>query len=180
MEEKSSKKIDVSYGVEKPEDSAQIKGKKKTKNNTSKKGKKTVKKTEEKIEAKAQPKRTLIDEINDMKANNQAGTKEFTEKMAKLESILGVDEISPFGTNELDVFEEKLKDMNYADMRNLASRVGISPYLDQVRMKHSLITEFKSQNKNNMRNIMPEAKTSIKLDPNNPQHAKTIEILGEI
>ena len=176
MEENNSKKLDVSYGVKKPEGSAQINETKKPTKKTSKKNKEVS----EKVEAKKEPKKTLIDEINEMKANNETGSTEFRDKMSKLESVLGVDKISPFGTNELDVFQDKLKNMSYADMRNIASRVGLSPYLDQARIKQSLISEFKSQNKNNMRNIMPEAKTSIQLDPNNPQHAKTIEILGDI
>jgi len=180
MEENNSKKLDVSYGVEKPEDSAQINKTKKPTTKTSKKKNKVTKKVPEKVEAKKEPKKTLIDDINDMKANSQTDSPEFRDKMSKLESVLGVDQISPFGTNELDVFQDKLKNMSYADMRNIASRVGLSPYLDQARIKQSLISEFKSQNKNNMRNIMPEAKTSIQLDPNNPQHAKTIEILGDI
>ena len=52
--------------------------------------------------------------------------------------------------------------------------------MHDASLKNNLIREFKAYNRNNMRNIMPEAQNAIKLDPNNPQHAKTIKILGEI
>jgi hypothetical protein len=173
MEEDNSKEMDVSYGVDKQEE-VDSKPKK-----TSKKSKKTTKKKVVK-EQKAPKKKNLIDEINEMKASGKINTPEFREKMSKLENILGVDEINPFGTNESDIFEDNLKSMNYADLRQLAHRVGVNPFQVESILRNVLKNEFKAQNKNNMRNIMPEASTTIKLDPNNPQHKKTLDILGEI
>lgn len=173
MEEENSKKMDVSYGVEKPEDAGQLK-------KPSKKKKKVTKKVTEKAEAEVKPKKTLIDEINEMKAKGEVNTAEFREKMQKLESVLGVDQINPFGTNELDIFEEKMKGANYNDLRNLALKVGVNPFQPHGQLKAILIKEFKAQNKNNMRNIMPQSSTVMELDPNNPQHKKTLDILGEI
>lgn len=170
MEEENSKKMDVSYGVEKPEDSTQLSKKRKSK----KSKKKTVK------AEKAPVKKSLIEEIEEMKANNQTKSPEFTKKMAELETILGVDRINPFGTNELDVFEEKLKGMTEADLQDLAYKVGLNPYVPGHQLKGVLKQEFKNQNKNNMRNAMPSTSSVIKLDPNNPDHAETIKILGEI
>lgn len=170
MEEENSKKMDVSYGVDKHE-------KKSTKK--SKKSKTTKKQTQAKKEEPVK-KKSLIQEINEMKASGDVRSSEFREKMAKLENILGVDEISPFGTNELDVFEQKLKEMNYASLRQMAHRVGISPFQAEPTLRESLRGQFKAQNKNNMRNIMPESSTVMKLDPNNPKHKKTLDILGEI
>ena len=173
MEEENSKKMDVSYGVEKPEDAGQLK-------KTPKKKKRVSKKSTKKETAEVKPKKSLIDEINEMKASGQVGTPQFRDKMAKLENILGVDEINQFGTNELDIFEDKLKGMSYADMRQLAYKVGVNPFQGEAQLKGILIGEFKRQNKNNMRNIMPESSTVMKLDPNNPKHKKTLDILGEI
>jgi len=163
MEEENSKKMDVSYGVDKQEES---------KKKTSKK--KTVKAKETK------KKKSLIDDINEMKASGKVNTPEFREKMAKLENVLGVDQINPFGTNELDIFEDKLKGCTFNDLRNLAQKVGLNPFQSEAQLKGVLLREFKSQNKNNMRNIMPQSSSVMELDPNNPQHKKTLDILGEI
>lgn len=175
MEEDNSKKMDVSYGVDKEQDKVYSEPKKKT----SKKKKKSTKKKVVKNQ-KPEKKKTLIDEINEMKASGDVNTDEFRNKMAKLENVLGIDQINPFGTNELDIFEQNLKGMSYSDMRDLAYRVGINPFHAEGQLKSILIREFNSQNKNNMRNIMPESSSVIKLDPNNPQHKKTLDILGEI
>lgn len=173
MEEENSKKMDVSYGVEKQEDHAELTKK------TSKK--KTSKKTKaKKAPEKELTKKTLIDEIEEMKANNEVNTSKFREKMAKLEVILGVNEINPFGTNEPEIFEHKLKSMTYADMRKMAARVGLNPFMPEPQLKAVLLKEFNASNKNNMKNIMPAAVDVVKLDPNNPKHKKTLDILGEI
>ena len=169
----SKKKMNVSYGVDKAEDvTAEIPAE-------------DIQSEEEVEEVQAEeskpaPKKTLIDEINEMKANGEVDTDEFRGKMTKIESILGVDSINPFGTNELDIFEGNLKGMTTSDLQDLAYKVGINPYIHDSALKANLVKEFKAYNRNNMRNVMPEASNAIKLDPNNPQHAKTIKILGEI
>ena len=183
MEEENSKKMDVSYGVDKPEESAEIKAETKASKKAAKKNKKSQKETSKAVEKKEEKpvkKKSLIEEINEMKASGDVNSSEFKEKMAKLENILGVDQINPFGTNEADIFEDRLKGMSYADMRQLAHGVGVSPFQTENQLKSVLKKEFQAQNKNNMRNIMPESSSVIKLDPNNPQHKKTLDILGEI
>lgn len=179
--------MDVSYGVDKPEDSAELVDKpkkkvvKKRKKSTKKTSAETVtKKKESAEEEKPVKKPSLIEQINEMKASGDVNSPEFREKMAKLEVILGIDEISLFGTNELDVFEDKISGMTYADMRDMAARVGLNPFLPHQRMKAALLQEFKDQNKNNMRNAMPGPSQVIDLDPNNPKHAEALKILGEI
>lgn len=175
MEEENSKKMDVSYGVDNPDISGQLNEPPK------KKVVKKSKKTKKNVVAKEAPKKkSLIDEINELKAKGETNTAEFRDKMQALEKVLGVDQISPFGTNELDVFENKLKGMSYADMRGLAYKVGLNPFTPQGTLKQLILKEFKAQNKNNMRNVMPTASEVVKLDPNNPQHQKTIQILGGI
>ena len=179
MEEENSKKMDVSYGVDNDSESAEtIKNMKKG----NKKSKKAKVKTQVEAKTEEAPKKkpSLISEINEMKANKQVDSPEFREKMVKLESVLGVNQINPFGTNELDIFEDTLKGSNLADLKNLAAKVGINPFQGTVQLKAALMKEFKANNKNNMRNIMPSPSQSVVLDPNNPQHAKTIEILGDI
>ena len=60
-----------------------------------------------------------------MKANKQVDSPEFREKMVELESVLGVDQINPFGTNELDIFEDILKGSTHADLKNLAAATAM-------------------------------------------------------
>ena len=124
-------------------------------------------------------KKGLLEEIQEMKASGDTKSEEFRAKLKELEVILGVEELSPFKTNELDIFMEELKSMNLADMRRMAQKAGLNPSLDYPRLKATLIKEFKAYTRNNRRNIAPTPATSMKLDPNNPQHAETIKILGE-
>ena len=105
--------------------------------------------------------------------------KEFIEKTKQLEELLGVNKISPFGTNELEIFEENLKTANQADLQKLANRVGLNPFLDKSRLKACLIKEFKAYTKNSRRNLIPQSPRQLVLDKNNPDHAKTIKHLGE-
>lgn len=123
--------------------------------------------------------KTILQEIEEMKASGETNTQEFKQKTKELEVILGIDTINPFGTNELDIFEDHLREITYSDMKRLAQRVGINPNYDRPSLKTILIKEFKAVNKNNRRNILPNSLNSVQLDPNNPDHAALLKILGE-
>jgi hypothetical protein len=116
------------------------------------------------------------DELNSLEHVNG---KEFKEKIAELEKILGVQEVNPFKTTDLEIFEGRLAEMNYADMQSLAMRVGLSPYLQKPQLKKALVKEFRAYNLNYTGKLLPLSTKSIQLDPNNPQHQKTLKILGE-
>lgn len=124
--------------------------------------------------------KNIIQEIEEMRASNQVGTPEFVEKMRQLEVILGVSEISPFGTNELEVFETNLKEMSYSELQKLAQKVGLNPYHDYPTLKTILIKEFKASTRNSRRNIMPAPMQSFQIDPNNPKHKELLKILNDI
>ena len=144
--------------------------------------KKPVKKEpfEEVITGQEQPKKKgLLEEIEEMKASGNTKSEEFKNKIKESEVILGGDEINPFGTNELDIFEDNLREMNLTDMMRMAQKVGLNPHQERTRLKTNLINEFKGYNRNNRRNIAPNMSKTIELDPNNPQHAETIKILRE-
>ena len=130
--------------------------------------------------SQASGKKTLLDEIKEMKANNLVGTPEFTTKMRELEVLLGVSEISPFGTNEMEIFEQDLAEMTLSDMQKLAHKIGVNPYLEKPTLKKSLIREFSAYTKNSRRNIMPSAVQSFVPDMNNPKHQQLMKILGDI
>lgn len=124
--------------------------------------------------------KTLIDQINEMRANNQTNTPEFVKKMRELEVVLGVSEISPFGTNELEIFEDNLQGLSLADMQKLANKVGVNPFHDRPTLKNILLREFKAYARNSRRNIMPTAVNSFVPDPNNPKHQELLKILSDI
>jgi hypothetical protein len=178
MQDENQNKLDVSYGVDNDSASAEtIKNMKKGK----KKSNMAQAKTQVEAKTEEAPKKpSLISEINEMKARNDTRSPEFAKKMSELENILGVDQINPFGTNELDVFEDKLKGMSERDLQDMAYKVGLNPYIPGQQLKGVLKSEFKSYNRNNMRNSMPTKVDTIKLDPNNPDHAETIKIIGEV
>jgi hypothetical protein len=121
--------------------------------------------------------RGLVEELEEMKANGLTDTDEFRKKHQKLEEILGVNTINPFGTNDLDIFEEKLGNMTLADMQSLAERVGLNPYHSESRLKKTLVEEFKFKNRNNNRNILPSSPKPV-FDPENPKHAEMLKKLG--
>jgi hypothetical protein len=118
----------------------------------------------------------LKDELNNLEHING---KERKEQILKLEKILGVQEVNPFKTTDSEVFEERLAEMNYAEMQSLAMRVGLSPYLQKPQLKKALAKQFRSYNLNASGKLLPLSTNSVKLDPNNPKHQKALKILGE-
>ncbi len=123
-------------------------------------------------------KKTLTQEIEEMKAAGLVGKPEFTDKMRELEVLLGVSEISPFGTNELEIFEQNLAEMSLADMQKLALKIGTNPYYEKPILKKSLIREFTAYTRNSRRNIMPSAVQSFVIDRDNPKHKELLKILA--
>jgi hypothetical protein len=118
----------------------------------------------------------LKDELNSIEHING---KEYKKKVLELEKILGVQEVNPFKTTDPEIFEDRLADMNYAEMQALAMRVGLSPYLQKPQLKKALLKEFRGYNLNATGKMLPLSVKSIQLDPNNPKHQKTLKILGE-
>jgi hypothetical protein len=118
----------------------------------------------------------LKDELNSIEHING---KEYREKVLKLEKILGVQEVNPFKTTDPQVFEDRLAEMNYAEMQSLAMRVGLSPYLQKPQLKKALAKQCRSYNLNATGKMLSLSTKSVQLDPNNPQHQKTLKILGE-
>ena len=122
----------------------------------------------------------LLEDISAMRRNNEVGTDQFVDKMRKLEVLLGVSEISPFGTNELEIFERTLSEASHSEMQKIASKVGINPFHDRQTLKSSLLREFSAYTKNSRRNIMPSSVNSFVVDSNNPKHQKLIKILNDV
>ena len=114
-----------------------------------------------------------------MRENGQVGTEEFVTKMRQLEVLLGISQISPFGTNELEIFEQEIKEMSMSELQTLARKVGVNPFFDRLTLKKNLVREFSYYTRNSRRNIIPSAVNSFVPDPNNPEHDKLIKILND-
>lgn len=106
--------------------------------------------------------------------------KEYIEKQKELEELLGISQISPFGTYDLDIFKQKMRESTQADLQKLAHKVGLNPFLDKSRIKGALEKEFLSYTKNMRKNVIPQKAEQFVLDRNNPQHLETLKILGDI
>jgi hypothetical protein len=100
--------------------------------------------------------------------------------MRELEILLGVSQISPFGTNELEVFQESLSGMSLSEIQKLAQKVGLNPFHDYPTLKKNLLKEFSASTRNSRRNIMPTSMNSFVMDPNNPEHKHLMKIINDI
>ncbi len=128
---------------------------------------------EQKIE---QPKSSVLDDLQ--LADGKVHTDPDIEKVKKLEEILGIKKMNPFGTSNIDVFKEKLNEMTIVDLQHMCEKVGIFASGSRQQIKEKLLREFKSTNKGTISMLVQNP--SLVLDPNNPKHQKTLKILREI
>jgi len=140
--------------------------------------KKLIKKDDKKSKKDQAPKSALDDLIlADGKVTEPVEDPDI-KKVRELEEILGVKKVNPFGTYNLEVFKEKLSDMTNLDLQNLCERVGIFASGSRMQIKEKLLREFKSVARGTI--SMTAESPSVKLDPNDPLHKRTLKILGEI
>lgn len=111
-------------------------------------------------------------------ADGKVHTDPDIEKVKKLEEILGIKKMNPFGTSNIDVFKEKLNEMTIVDLQHMCEKVGIFASGSRQQIKEKLLREFKSTNKGTISMLVQNP--SLVLDPNNPKHQKTLKILREI
>ncbi len=127
-------------------------------------------------EAKPEPKKSELDNLN--LADGKVNVDPDIEKVKKLEEILGIKKMNPFGTSNIDVFREKLNEMTIVDLQHMCEKVGIFASGSRQQIKEKLLREFKSTNKGTISMLVQNP--SFVLDPNNPKHLKTLKILREI
>lgn len=99
------------------------------------------------------------------------------KKVKELEDVLGIKAVNPFGTNDPNIFEQKLKDCNLSDLQNLAMKIGIFPEGSKDRLKDKLRREFKRVTKGS-RSVALQQPMSIS-DPNHPNHEKAKRLMGD-
>jgi hypothetical protein len=100
------------------------------------------------------------------------------ERVKELEDILGIKKMNPFGTSNIEVFKEKLNDMTILDMQNMCEKIGIFASGSRLDLKEKLMRQFKSYTKGSI--SMTVQNPAFQLDPNNPEHQKTLKLLREL
>jgi len=125
---------------------------------------------------KPEPKKSELDNLT--LTDGKAHLDPDIEKVKKLEEILGIRKMNPFGTSNIDVFRERLNEMAIVDLQHMCEKVGIFASGSRQQIKEKLLREFKSTNKGTISMLVQNP--SLVLDPNNPKHQKTLKILREI
>ena len=139
-----------------------------------------AKKSEKNISKKqtpVQPKKSELDNLTlaDGKISNVDPD---IERVKKLEEILGIKKSNPFGTSNIEIFREKLKEMTLIDLQHMCEKIGIFASGSRQDIRDKLLREFKSTNKGTISMLVQNP--AVVLDPNNPKHKKTLKILGEL
>lgn len=131
--------------------------------------KKTTKKTS-KAKANKAPK---LEELN------QTTGKSYEDQVTRareLEEILGIPKISPFRTNDKNVFSEMIKEMNLTDLQSFAVKVGVFPSGNKTVLRNKIKRAF-DQSLVGQGSVQVMGKP-LNLDPNNPKHKEVIDYLG--
>jgi hypothetical protein len=137
--------------------------------------KKSIKNTP--IDAKKpEPKKSELDNLT--LTDGKAHLDPDIEKVKKLEEILGIRKMNPFGTSNIDIFRERLNEMAIVDLQHMCENIGIFASGSRMQIKEKLLREFKSTNKGSISMLINNP--ALILDPNNPKHLKTLKILREI
>ena len=102
---------------------------------------------------------------------------ESIRKTKELEEVMGLKTMNHFGTNDPDVFEQKLSDCNLADLQRLCQKVGVFPSHDKSRLKEQLRQTFKRITKGS-RSIVLQQEIDI-MHPDHPDHEKAKRILTD-
>jgi hypothetical protein len=137
--------------------------------------KKTTKKVEKKGVSKASKKKTNLEDIENFTTGKMDD--DAIEKVKKLEEVLGIKTVNPFGTNDPNIFEQGLKDSNLSDLQNLAMKVGVFPDGSLARLRDKLRAEF-TRITRGARTISMEDPLPIH-DPSHPNHERAKKLMSE-
>jgi hypothetical protein len=138
--------------------------------------KNTTKKVESKTEIKATENKSQLDNL--ILADGKKIEDPDIQKVKELEEILGIKKMNPFGTSNIEVFKEKLAEMTMLDLQNMCEKLGIFGSGSRMELKEKLMRQFKQHSRGTI--SMATQNPAFNLDPNNPEHAKTIRILKEL
>jgi hypothetical protein len=117
---------------------------------------------------------TLEDfEVVDGKSRDE----EEIQKLKKLEDLLGMKEMNPYGTLDRAIFEEKLADMTITDMQSLAMRVGSQPSRDRLSLRAGLRKSFDAYIKQHGSGFFGPQEPVI--DPSSPNYETIVKLFRE-
>ncbi len=98
------------------------------------------------------------------------------EQIAQLESIFATNKVNVFGTTDLTIFEERLKNITTPDLQALAAKVGVDSREAEYVIKANLRSAFLQGKAHNGHREIPKPR-NIPIDPSNPKHLKMIQAL---
>jgi len=123
---------------------------------------------------RATKKQSTLDSLRYSSGKIEDGT---IEKIQEIEEILGVKDVNNFGTNDINVLEAQMKEMNLADLQNLCGKVRLFASGNKVQLKDKLRKEF-SRTTKGQRTIALQQERSV-CHPEHPAHNEAKKILSE-
>ena len=123
---------------------------------------------------RATKKQSTLDSLRYSSGKIEDGT---IEKIQEIEEILGVKDVNNFGTNDINVLEAQMKEMNLADLQNLCGKVRLFESGNKVQLKDKLRKEF-SRTTKGQRTIALQQERSV-CHPEHPAHNEAKKILSE-
>jgi len=99
------------------------------------------------------------------------------EEVRRLEKLIGMSRMNPYGTQDRRIFAEKLQEMTLAEKKDLAMRVGIIPENREKLLDQRLNSEFDSFVKGAGVNIPGPAKPVV--DKDHPKYSEIKRLLSE-
>ena len=144
---------------------------------------KIVGKLQEKVEALEKPAQLDLavaeiatGQLPEDKPAESLASRNSPERIKQLESIFATNKVNIFGTTDLTIFEEKLKNITTPDLQDLAMKAGVNPTEAEYVVKANLRGVFLNDSAQNGLREIPKPR-NIPIDPKNPKHLKMIQAL---
>jgi hypothetical protein len=99
------------------------------------------------------------------------------EKVRRLEKMLNIASVNPFGTNDPKIFDQNLKEYSISDLQNLCMKVGVYPTHSKEEMRKKLKKEFLRVTLGG-RSVSMQGSTGI-ANPDHPNHEKVKRLMSE-
>lgn len=101
------------------------------------------------------------------------------DEVRKLEEVFNTKKVNPYGTTELEIFEERLKSMTLADLQNIAYKVGVEQGLQPAQLRKALKNSFVQASKSFGGGFRPKPQpVNTRLNPKDPKHLKWMQMMG--
>lgn len=98
------------------------------------------------------------------------------QKVRRLEELLNVKGQNPFGTEDPELFEQKLDEMTIADLQRLCYDVGLRPMTNRIDLKKQLSAEF-TRNHRSLKNGFASAPIP-KVDEKDPSYGRLMKLIN--